>query len=108
MTFLDKLKEHIGGLIRIKTELYWFNPRSPGDPPKADGTPGRVFLLLDARREISHAFIDACPAEGDRPRSQSASILVFFDGMFRWIWVWCEVLEFIDTQDNPDGSQKIF
>ena len=108
MTFLDELQAHIDDLIRIKTELFWYNPHRPGEAPKADGTPGRVCLLLDARREISHAFIDACPAEGDRSRSQSASILVFFDGMSRWIWVWDEVLEIIDSQENPDGSQKIF
>lgn len=41
MTFDERLKAHIGGLIRLETELYWFNTRSWG------GVKGSVYLLLD-------------------------------------------------------------
>ena len=41
MNFLETLQAHKGGLIRLKTELYWYGCRG------WDGNPGRVCLLLD-------------------------------------------------------------
>jgi len=106
MTFLDELQAHIGGLIRIKTELFWYNP-----PHGPDASPGRICLLLDVRKEISLDFISATPAgpaSANPTRKPVAAILIFVDGMSKWIWAWDEVLEIIDSQENPDGSQKIF
>jgi hypothetical protein len=40
MTFAEQLKNHVGGLIRIKTDLYWYNTGV------WDGIEGRVCLLL--------------------------------------------------------------
>ena len=42
MTFLEVLQSHRGGLLRIKSELYWY------DGGLRVGTRGRVCLILDA------------------------------------------------------------
>ena len=42
MNLLETLQAHKGGLICLKTELYWYDRRS------WDGTPGRICLILDA------------------------------------------------------------
>ena len=42
MDFLQTLKAQVGGLLHIKSELYWYGGRG------WDGAPGRVCLLLDA------------------------------------------------------------
>lgn len=42
MTFLEQLKAHIGGLVRLKTQIYWYQLSA------WDGVEGRVCLLLDA------------------------------------------------------------
>ena len=47
MTFLEELQAHKGGLVRIKSELYWYGGRGP------DGNPGRVCLLLDTAPDIT-------------------------------------------------------
>jgi hypothetical protein len=41
MTFAKQLKAHVGGLICLKTDLYWYDSRS------WDGVKGSVYLLLD-------------------------------------------------------------
>lgn len=47
MTFLEELQAHKGGLVRIKSELYWYGGRGP------DGSTGRVCLLLDTAPDIT-------------------------------------------------------
>jgi hypothetical protein len=94
MTFLDKLTAHVGGLVRLKTDLYWYNTRS------RDGIEGRVFLLLDAagtyvtgRRTIGLA---ARTLHGPRnPSDDLAHALLLIDDQAKWIWTSIEDVEFI-------------
>ena len=41
MTLLDRLHAHRGGLVRIKTQLFWYGGRG------WDRFPGRICLILD-------------------------------------------------------------
>jgi len=43
MTFLEQLQAHKGGLIQLKTQLYWYVGGRG-----YDNTPGRICLILDA------------------------------------------------------------
>lgn len=42
MTFLEQLQAHKGGLIQLKTQLYWYNSA------QWDLNPNRICLILDA------------------------------------------------------------
>ena len=75
MTFLEQLQAHEGGLVQLKTELYWY---AQG---RHDGNPGRVCLLLNA---AVTAAATAATAEVDH-RQGAAFLLI--DGRPQWIWV---------------------
>lgn len=82
MTFLEKLLSHRGGLIRLKTGLYWYDGRG------WDGSPGRVCLLLDFTPTIA---IPAVPTAwvtnslvGVEP---DAAVHLLIDGQNHWVWV---------------------
>jgi hypothetical protein len=72
MTFLETLQVHKGGLLCLKTELYWYEGR------KWDGTPGRICLLLDA-----DAAGDDTATTGARSPDVTALLLV--DGAPHWV-----------------------
>ena len=55
MTLLEGLQSHRGGLLRIKSELYWYGGRG------FDGAPGRVCLILDAAA-VATAATEICDA----------------------------------------------
>lgn len=94
MTFLETLQSHKGGLIRIKTPLYWYGGGG------YDNNPGRICLILDA------ATIGAAPAAmaatavaavtitaattvaARRPAAADAAAAhLLIDGQSAWIWV---------------------
>ena len=84
MTLLDRLQAHKGGLVRIKSELYWYDGRG------WDGVPGRIGLVLDARpagavstttAAISHAAVGVDPAT-----ATVAVALLLVDGAPHWVW----------------------
>ena len=86
MTFLEQLQSHRGGLLRLKTELYWY-----GDGRGYDRSPGRVCLLLDAAangdakvpwKAPSTAAARARTAAGPR-----AAAHLLIDGTPHWVWV---------------------
>ena len=100
MSFMQQLESHVGGLIRIKSELYWYGGRG------WDGTPDRICLVLDAtvrtppdlaavgastaRRRHAHLrhALDSLPAD-------PAAALLLIDGAPHWIWVANEDVELI-------------
>jgi hypothetical protein len=102
MTFLEALQAHKGGLVLLKTELWWYGGRG------WDGTPGRVCLLLDA----AHAPASS-PASNEVFRlahvtaaastrtvilqgpSGVAGGLLLIDGRPRWVWVCADDLELL-------------
>lgn len=95
MTLLNQLQAHRGGLIRIKSELYWCYGRG------WDGVPGRICLLLDVATDNDlPADITATTRPGAMAsRSGTATVaaaLLLVDGTPRWVWVVAEDVELID------------
>ena len=111
MDFLQTLEAHRGGLIRIKSELFWYG--SVG----WDGAQGRVFLLLDTTTTLATAtvaaglhaphartradFAAATVAAGlDAPHARTglgvdAAAFVLIDGAPHWVWVCQEDVEIL-------------
>jgi hypothetical protein len=104
MTFLDKLKDHVGGLIRIKTQIYWYEKR------KWDGIHERVCLLLDTLNasRAARARLDGRLARlvdtVDRSRwleqraslAHGAAVLLFIDGIPKLIWAYESAVELVE------------
>jgi len=88
MTFLQRLQSHKGGLIRLKTELWWYNV---GD---WDNNPGRVCLVLDAVVGAT-AATDAATAATDTPHVVTVDALLLIDGSPQWVWFTEEDVEVI-------------
>ena len=91
MTFLDKLKSHIGGLIRIKTELYWYKDRA------YDNISNRICLLVD----VNTNFDERNGATGsawlrDRQGGGSAVALVMIDSGLQLIWMSNDDVELVE------------
>ena len=88
MNFLQKLESHSGGLLRIKSKLFWYGGRG------FDGSPGRVCLILDAgSMPVFEPFLDAEPLP--HIGSPTAAALLLIDGCPQWIWVGKEDVELI-------------
>ena len=93
MTFLDKLQSHKGGLILLKTELYWYDGRG------YDNTPGRICLILDAAAPAVAAPTSAVVATTAAPRiaptsarrstatAPTAAAILLIEGQPQWIWL---------------------
>jgi len=88
MTFLKQFQAHKGGLLKIKTQLYWY------DKGRHDGNPGRVCLILDvyAARQVDNRDIAAAgaaneQAERDGKKVNSVDAFLLVDGVPRWIWL---------------------
>ena len=94
MTFLKKLKAHVGGLVLIKTELYWYKTR------KWDGAHESVHLLLDVLDPAEDVAGDispeaaarwTCPIEAASP----IAVLLFIDGSPKWVWIYHVAVELL-------------
>ena len=73
MTFLETLQSRKGGLLRLKSELYWHDGRG------YDGSPGRICLILDASSAAAahDAHADTRSAE---TRQWSVGVYLLLDG----------------------------
>ena len=91
MTLLKELQSHTGGLIRLKTDLFWYGGRG------WDGAPGRVCLILDAIAHVPHAIARISPVARTpaRMRPLAAAAFLLIDGCPQWIWVSQEDVELI-------------
>ena len=88
MTLLEQLQFHAGGLVKIKTRLFWHGGRG------WDGTPDRICLILDAASTpdpTAAAAIDARLVE----RGPAAAALLLIDGAPHWVWVAQEDVEIL-------------
>jgi len=85
MTLLERLQSHKGGLIKLKTELFWYDGRGH------DEDPGRFCLLLDA-------VADTAAAAASSPAATHAPIvaLLLIEGQPQWVWVAEQDVEVID------------
>ena len=94
MTFLEQLQAHKGGLICLKTQLFWYGGRG------WDNTPGRICLLLDA--DARYDGVRPSPTAGTAAAGFSdatAAALLLIDGGTQWIWV-AEDIELL-VNDQP-------
>ena len=80
MAFLDDLQSHCGGLVRLRTQLFWYGRGW-------DATPGNLCLLLDADADLA-AEKAAAEATGATAAGWATSAaLLLIDGQPRWVWV---------------------
>jgi len=79
MVILEQLRIHVGGLVRLKDELFWYSGRG------WDGITGRVCLLLDAVAEHHVTRAATTAAAGDCGARIGALLLV--DGQPHWVWI---------------------
>jgi len=80
MTLLQQLQAHKGGLIHLKTQLYWYGVGY-------DKNPGRVCLVLDIDTTETAAATGTTAAAVARPRTAAVDTLLLIDGSPRWIWI---------------------
>jgi len=91
MTFLEQLQAHEGGLVRLKTELYWYDGRG------YDNTPGRICLILDAAT-AARSIVEAASATAATAAATTAAAArdyargaarayLLIDGRPQWIWI---------------------
>ena len=80
MTFLEQLQSRRGGLIRLKTELYWYGGRG------YDGNPGRVCLILDTAADVDAKVLWKAPSTA-AARTPGPAALLLIDGSPHWVWV---------------------
>jgi len=89
MTLLEQLQSRRGGLVLLKTQLFWYDGRGH------DNNPGRICLLLDAARSLADspplAALVACTAAGP-----AAAVLLLIEGQPQRIWVAEQDVELVD------------
>jgi len=84
MTFIESLQAHKGGLIRLKSQLYWYDGRG------YDGNPGRVCLILDAATDLGldYALTRRPAAARTTAATRTAAVAyLLLDGSPQWVWV---------------------
>lgn len=91
MTFINKLKAHIGGLIHIKTELYWYRTG------KWDGAHESVHLLLDVLDPDEDVMGDISPEARTLTRflDETVDVLLFIDGTPKWVLIYSSAVELL-------------
>jgi len=89
MTFLEQLQAHKGGLIQLKTQLYWYVGGRG-----YDNTPGRICLILDATTAAAPkpaAALVAAPTLAPLLSAvlgtATATAFLLVDGSPHWVWV---------------------
>jgi len=80
MTFLQRLQAHKGGLIQLKTQLYWYDG-------VRNEIVGRICMLLDADAVEDPLDAVARTAEAHLGMSSTAAALLLIDGSPQWIWI---------------------
>ena len=91
MTFLEQLQSHRGGLIRIKSELYWYTGRG------WDESPGRICLVLDIGGAPPgfRVPVRVAAATSTIPDLRGGVALLLIDGCTHWVRVVHEDVELL-------------
>jgi hypothetical protein len=92
MTFLETLKANLGGLIRLKTSLYWY------DYNCWDGNSGRICLILDATEKQQIEASAAQPGVVGGRLDGSASVFLIIDGSPKWVWIDEQNIEILTSE----------
>jgi hypothetical protein len=90
MTLLEQLRAHVGGLVRIKSDLFWYGRGW-------DGVHDRVCLLLNADDAATPAATAAVQTEG-------SGALLLIDGCPHWVWIGQEDAELLRLVDRHDTT----
>ena len=84
---LFELQAHKGGLIRLKSDLFWFGKGW-------DTTPERICILLDAvRKRSKEMHISAATLSGSDQDVWCIQLLI--DGDPHWCWIAKRYLELV-------------
>jgi hypothetical protein len=95
MTFLETLQSHKGSLIRLRTQLFWYDGRG------YDNTPGRICLLLDADPERAAAlYADATATAAVTASARRTAAFLLIDGHPHWVCVAEKDIELL-VNDQP-------
>ena len=81
MNLLEQLQSHRGGLVQLKTELFWYEGRG------WDNNPGRICLLLDAITADTAPCTTCTHSARLAAREATAVALLLIEGQPQWIWV---------------------
>jgi hypothetical protein len=86
MTLLEQLQSHRGGLLHLKTELFWYDGRGH------DKDPGRICLLLDVITTTAARVADVEPITRTTGALLAAYeaiavALLLIDGQPQWVWI---------------------
>ena len=93
MNLLEQLQSHRGGLLHLKTELFWYDGRGH------DKDPDRLCLLLDVITADADTILEPVArtyAAVVIDREATAVTLLLIDGRPQWIWVAEQDIEVID------------
>lgn len=100
--FLEQLQSHKGGLLHLKTQIFWYGGRG------YDNNPGRICLILDAATTAITAATTPTAAAAVAAASDLISALdalnasgrvaalLLIDGSPQWVWVVENDVEVID------------
>ena len=90
MNFHKILQTRKGGLIRLKTQLYWYGGRG------WDGNPGRICLLLGGGVTAALARTKTAATRGSTSGEHHAvTAHLLIDGSPHWVWVVQEDVELL-------------
>lgn len=84
MEFLERLQRHIGGLLHLRTELFWYDSRG------WDNNSGRICLLLDVITADADTILEpTARTKAVRGAGREATSVAFLliEGKPQWIWV---------------------
>jgi hypothetical protein len=80
MTLLERLQSHKCGLLRIKSQLFWYDGRG------WDKNPGRICLILDAAAVVAAAAATVVAAAvRDETQDDAAVAHLLIDGSPHWV-----------------------
>ena len=90
MTFIESIQSHKGGLLRLKTCLYWYGSGY-------DKNPERICLILDVDGTVVgvDAFLITTAATRRTAATSTAAALLLVDGSPQWIWIAKEDVELL-------------
>jgi hypothetical protein len=110
MIFLDRLRSHIGGLVCVTNEFYWYDSRTwdgvkkrvcmlldflEPHPNKGDGSEKWHKVVVDADANPSRPVIlEDCNYEQDT--DGDIAILLLVDGAPKWVWISKNIVEFVE------------
>lgn len=90
MTFKEQLRAHVGGLVCLKSQLYWYSSDT------WDGINERVCLLLDLSAARTEPLLAALTTVSPLPDPvPAACALLLIDGTPKWVWISEKTTEFI-------------